>query len=323
MDRTKSFLGAGIALVALAAANGCGSSSSSALPSFSQPTAPGVSYGTANVRFLNGSPDTSPTGGTISVAGASTPPLATDVKFGGITPFFPFAAGLPAVFVARSPAWASSLSCTTPYSLTSGGSYTVVVVGQPAQSGNQGLQCQIFFESYQSVNPGQGQILFHHASPAAFFAGQPTLLFGTFTPAPQSPGAPQPAFTLSTPLGSASFATVLQANTAAGAVVSANVVAITSGGVGFYVVSPASPLPLPTPTPVPTPTPTSPVTPTSAPTPEASVYPMDAKLGAGNPGSLPDPTNAFPVGASTTFSIYVIDALPNRTLPLQLVGVMD
>lgn len=317
----------GVSIVAALAVAGCGGGgSSSPAPVVSQPAPPGSGLGTASVRFINGTPDhSSPTGGTISISGASGPPLA-DVPYSIVTRYFSFAAGLQAAFVFRSSQWTAPLSCTTPYALTQGGSYTVVVAGASNQSGNQGLQCQVFFENYAAGPSGQGQILFHHASPAAYFSGQPTLQFGLFTPAPQNPGGTQPPFTLSAPLGSAAFTTALLANTAAGVVVSSTFAAVSTGGVGFYVVPPPTPTPVPTATPAPppagaTPSPTS--TPIPTPTPEATLYPMNAQLGAGNPGSLPDPTNAFPVGTSTTLSIYVIDDLPGRSLPFQLVGVID
>jgi hypothetical protein len=247
------------------------------------------------------------------------PSAAPTVNYAAVSPFFSFQAGAPVSLTFQSPSWGSkTLTCVSPYPLTQGGYYTVVVAGQPSSSGNQGLQCQIYFENYLAENVGQGQVLFHHASPAAFFVGQATLVFGSFTPTPQTIGGAAPPYSISAPLGSATFAASLEKNSAAGSVISSTVAASGAGGIGFYVSTTPAPA-----TPSPTITPSWGANPAPTPTPEATVLPAYSSVGAGNLGALPDPTNAFPIANSWTFSIYVIDAPPGKEPPFQLVGVID
>ena len=318
-ERGAAALAAALSAVAVFA--GCGGGGSTAMP-VSQPASGTDSV--AYVRFLDGSPDANG-GGAMTVDGAAGQFVGT-VLYGNISPFVPFQANLRAVITVHSTSWQHALTCTTPYALLVGGSYTVVVAGQDASSGNQGLQCQLFAEPY-AVPPStaQGQVIFHHASPAAFFFNQPVLQFGTFVPG-QSPPV------LSPPICCATFVTTQSLGTVAAVPYPTMIPASGPGGVGFYVNASPSPSPVPTPLPTPvpgeTPAPTPVPTPTPTTTPEVTVLPLNAQLGTGpnitfNKGSLPDPTNTFPIGSSTTFSIYVIDAKPGATPPFTAIGVLD
>ena len=324
MPRTKRGLAAFATLLGIAAAAiaGCGGSGSSSTPSLSQPTS--QTAGSAYVRLLNGSPDASG-GGVITVDGPAGQLIGT-VPYMQISPYATFQAGLRMAVTVHSPSWQHLLTCTTPYAFAVGGSYTVVVAGQDTGTGNQGLQCQLFAEPYALPSPGSGQVIFHHASPTAFFNNQPTLQFGTFTPGSPSPPA------LSPPLGTVTFVTTLTLGTAAAVPFATMIPASSAGGIGFYInasptPSPASP-PGQTPTPTPTPIPGATATPTPTMTPEVTVLPMNAQLATGanlpqNSGALPDPSNTFPLGTSTTFSIYVIDVKQGSTPPFTAIGVID
>ena len=316
------------ALAAFALWTACGPSNGGTQSSRVQPI---VQPDDSFVRFINGSPDSSGAG-TLTVS-ARSGQFAT-VDYAKVTPFIAFTRGINAEFVISSPAWTTPLTCTTPYALVPAGHYTIVVSGSATGVGNQRLQCQLFGENFIVPGSGQFQMLFHHASPATYLAGQATLVTGTFTPAS---GTDPVTMTFA---GSATFTTIFAGpasssqTTVAAPTASFQLQGVTAQpGIGFFVNPSPTPAPpaTPTPTPLPpgaTPTPTAVpgATPTPTPSPEATALPANALLGAGNPGSLPDPFNFFPVALTTTFSLYVVDAPAGSSPPgppFRLVGVFD
>ncbi len=331
MDRGKHLrahaIAGAVALTAIAPA--CGGASHSA--PFTHVESPSTTN--AHVRFIDGAPDGSANHGSISVVARSGQYIA-NVAYAAVSSFVQVTGSIAAAFTITFSASSNALTCTTPFALLPGVYYTVVVAGSPTGVGNQALQCQFFSESYTSTSPAQ--LLVHHASPAAFLAGQGSLVAGTLN-------LPQGTFggeSVLTPLGTATFVTTLGGaanaapNSASGQTYSFSFPPSGPGGIGFYVVPSASPNPgasvSPTPSPSPTPgsSPPSSPSPSSspAPTPEATVLPAQAVVETGGPanimGALPDPSNTFPIGPVTTFSLYVIDAPPGST-PFQLLGVMD
>jgi hypothetical protein len=131
----------------------------------------------ASIRFVDGSPDAGnldlyyvPTGGTVGAT-----PQAT-VAYGAIQDFQsePATAAQVVLYAAGTKA-SPKASCSIPQ-LTNNGLYSIVVSGQVA---NQTLQCTLFQDTAFNAN---GQIRFHHASPAAAAAGLGSVAYGFYTP---------------------------------------------------------------------------------------------------------------------------------------------
>jgi hypothetical protein len=275
----------------------------------------------AHVRFLNGTPDGSKQGGVVSVI-AQSGQLAGTITYGQITQFITFTSGLNAVFSITSPTWPNPLTCTSPYVLVSESYYTLVVAGTLNGIGNQHLQCQFFAENF-TVQGGPASLLLHHASPAAYLGGEAVVSAYLLSP----PGTSTPQL-----VATATFQPLVTGTNVAGQVSPAAFTGATaaSGGLAFLVVPSSTPAPSPTPSP-PGATPTPSATPTSSgatptPVPGTTVAPSQAVIGGGNPGALPDPTNAFPVAGSNVISIFIIDSPANTapsSAPYVLVGVID
>ncbi len=335
MDRGKDLrthaIAAAIALTAIAP--GCGGGSHSTPVTRVESPSPT----NARVRFIDGSPDRSASHGSISVIARSGQYIA-NVAYANVSSFVQVTGSIAADFTITFSSSSNALTCTTPFQLLPGAYYTVVVAGSPTGIGNQALQCQFFSETYASS--ATAQLLFHHASPAAFLAGQGTLVTGTFNLVEGTFGVGS----VLAPLGTATFVTTLGGaanaapNSASGQTQPFAFPPSGPGGIGFYVVPSASPSPAmlpstsPSPSSTPTPAAASPSpSPSASPsptlTPEAIALPAQATFATGGPsnlsGALPDPSNTFPIGPVTTFSLYVIDAPPGSTPPFELLGVID
>jgi hypothetical protein len=277
--------------------------------------APQETPSAAKVRFINGVRDGKP----ITLGGPSLQMGISDLAYGALNPSgFISVPGSQRLKITVSPQGGAAVSCATPYGLSPGAFYTVVVVGTPVNTtGNQRLQCQIFVEQFAIPPSGQAQVLAHFAAPRLFLSGVSSVTFGQ-VPAPTPTPTPSPVPTL-TPTPNPSS------------------------------VPSATPTPSPTFSPSPTPTGVP-----GTPTPPGTVYgtteftsfsqngvnmvsgttlnvsqqalaaiefyafaggvvlastaPCESILGAANRAALPDPNNIFPFANSTTMSLYLIDA---------------
>jgi hypothetical protein len=298
MERISLRAAYAVAALLLCVATGCASGSSSMTPGAPQSTA-----SPAKIRVINGTSDVR----SISVSIPEAAAIA-NVTYATVVP--PAYQSLPSGDVTTltvQPDTAAAMTCVTPYRLTAGGFYTLVVAGsvQSPRGSNQGLQCQLFFENYVPVDPGHHEIMFHYASPALFNTGVPVLQFGHYDPATQTVAAGTPVKAL-THDGNAPFVAFLASttNTAAGIVQKADAPPTASTQVGYYVAPAATPDP-------------------TAAMVQTVVLPSNAVLGAGPASARPDPNNFFPFANSMTFSLYAIDPAAGSTAPVYLVGVMD
>ncbi|HYZ16119.1 MAG TPA: DUF4397 domain-containing protein [Candidatus Acidoferrum sp.] len=281
------------ACLGLAALAGCG------------PLNPGTiittNGGNANVRVLQGSPDTPTVDAKLDGSTALTP--SGGLAYGKFTGYASIASGSHSLAI--YPTGQSTATFTCPLGvLNAGVGYTIVIAGKQAagKGTSTGLQCQIFGEpAYPSVTSPQANISLHYASPAASAAGNVALSIGTFTPG---------TTTYNASVGASTFT----AQTSGSAVSNGTALTITgvttAPGVGFWVAAP----------------PTSGSTPTSV---LATILPSQGQAGASGSSGASDTGNIFPQSPLVNFAIYAIDAPAGATspsgaqTPITLVGVFD
>lgn len=268
------------------------------------PGAPQSTPSPANLRVINGTSDVQSI--SVSIPAATS---ISNVAHSAVVPpaYEPIPSG-QVTTLSVQPDTGAAITCVTPYRLTPGGFYTLVIAGSVKlpQGGNQGLQCQLFFENYVVPDVGHQEILLHYASPALFNTGVQSLQFGHFDPAKQTVTTSTLVQSLGTPDGIAAFVAFLQpgTNTAAGIVQKGDGAPTASNQVGYYIAS------------------GNPPDPTTAMV-QAVIFPSNAVVGAGPVSASPDPNNFFPFANSTRFSIYAVDATAGSSGPVTLIGVMD
>jgi hypothetical protein len=164
--------------------------------------------GTANVRFINGSPDA----GAFDVL-LNGKVIASNVAYGQITSYQPITVGtspLPQMAFVKTgtqtnifPPLAGGAAQTFQLGAGAGAKLTIVIEGEASFIGSRGLTLGAFIEPTIANNPGTYSIVFHHASPLASLAAPGGLyvgdiLFGSSaTPVPVSP-TPSPTATVTT-----------------------------------------------------------------------------------------------------------------------------
>lgn len=272
-----------LSLASLASLAACGGGSSGSSTVLSQ---------TAQLRFINGSPDAGSldihlgtnTGGTFA-GGAG-------LAYGTITAFQNEPTTSLAIVATTAGQTNTIVSCNVPQ-LQNNIRYTVVIAGKVANGGGTptGTQCQFFAEPNFTTPTGQASVTLHHASPAAAAAGATTLVFGNYTPNQ----------TNYTPYGSSATATFVSSGgaTATGTPINVIVQAVTTGsGTGIYVAPQSSPS-----------------------TSLATILPSQAQTGNAGASGAADTGNFLPYQSLINFDVYAIDG--QGASQVKLVGAFD
>jgi hypothetical protein len=287
--------------------------------------------GTANVRFINGSPDA----GAFDVL-LNGKVIASNVAYGQITSYQPITVGtspLPQMAFVKTgtqtnifPPLAGGAAQTFQLGAGAGAKLTIVIEGEASFIGSRGLTLGAFIEPTIANNPGTYSIVFHHASPLASLAAPGGLYVGDILFGSSNTFVVEGTMTFNSTSGNSQSLTGLSNQ---GAVIG-------PPGIGFYV----GPAPVASATPVPvspTPSPTATVTTTPAPVPSPTIYaaimpgPAVAQSAIEtNPAiSFPvtgvDSANinqSLPFNTDTNLFIYVIDS---TTTPsgVELIGTFN
>lgn len=248
--------------------------------------------GNANVRVLQGSPDTTPIDAKLDASAALT--AAGGLAYGKFTGYSSVASGSHSLAIYPTGQTTATMTCPLGL-LNAGQNYTVVIAGKHAAglATSTGLQCQIFAEpAYASLTSPQGNISLHYASPAASAAGDVALSIGTFQPGTTTYGAS---------VGASTF-TAQSGGSAVSSVTALTITGVTSApGIGFWVAS----LPQGT------------TTPTSV---LGTILPSQGQTGASGSSGASDTANAFPQSPLVNFAIYAVDG---QNSVVQLFGVFD
>jgi len=272
-----------LSLASLASLAACGGGSSGSSTVLSQ---------TAQLRFINGSPDAGSLDIHLGTNTGGTFAGGTGLAYGTITAFQNEPTTGQAIVATAAGQTNTIVSCNLPQ-LQNNVRYTVVIAGKVANGGGTptGTQCQFFAEPNFTTPTGQASVTMHHASPAAAAAGATTIAFGNFTPG-------QSNFT---PYGSNSTATFASSGgaTATGTPINVIVQAATSGsGSGIYVASQNSPN-----------------------TALATITPSQAQTGNAGTSGAGNTSNFLPYQSLINFDVYAIDG--QGTNRVQLVGAFD
>jgi len=275
-------------------------------------TTSGITSGTAQVRFINGSPDV----GAIDVI-INGHVVATAIAYRTITPYQSIQVGtnpLPQVAFVKTgtqvnifPSLASGQAQTFQLGTAPGTNLSIVIEGRTNVVGSAGLNLGAFIEpTIANTIAGTYAVVFHHASPSAALASPNGLDVGSVTlaSAPVYTRLGQMLFSSSTGSTQSFFGVTNQP------------AVVGPPGIGFYIaptinVTP-SPAPLPTTSPSPSPTPA--VTPTAAPyVPQtyAQLYPGPAPPGTKNQINGVDPANvnnSLPFQSDVNLFIFAIDS---------------
>lgn len=284
MIKTRAALAA-LSLASLASLAACGGGGSAGPAT--------VLSQSAQLRFINGSPDAGSidihlgnnTGGTF--AGG------TGLTYGQITAYQNEPTVAQSIVATTAGQTNTIVACNLPQ-LQNNVRFTVVIAGKVANGGGTptGTQCQFFAEPSFMTPTGQGSVTLHHASPAAANAGLQTLAFGGYTPGQanyQTFGGS--AFT--------TFSPVTGGATGQGKPTNVVTQAATSGaGVGIYVAAQATPT-----------------------TPVATILPSQAQTGNAAQSGATDTNNFLPYQALVNFDVYAIDGQGSNLV--QLVGAFD
>ncbi len=271
-----------LSLASLASLAACGGGSSGTSTALSE---------TAQLRFLNGSPDAGSLDIHLGTNTGGTFATGTGLAYGQFTTFQNEPTVSLSIVATGAGATNTVVSCNLPQ-LRNNQRYTVVIAGKVANGGGTptGSQCQFFQEIPFTTPAGQASVTAHHASPAAAAAGAATVTFGTFTP----PGSNY------TSAGTATFAPATGGATGQGTAVNVIIPAQTSGtGVGFYVAPPNTP-------------------PTTS---SATVLPSQGQAGNAGTSGAADTSNFLPYQSLINFDVYAIDGQNGKLV--QLVGAFD
>jgi hypothetical protein len=248
--------------------------------------------GNANVRVLQGSPDTTPVDAKLDGSTALTP--AGGLGYGKFTSYASIASGSHSLAILPTGQTTATMRCALGL-LNAGLNYTVVIAGkQSAGTGTStGLQCQIFSEpAYPAVTSPQANISLHYASPAASAAGDVALSIGAFPPGTIAYKASVGASTFTAPTSGSAVSSVTPLTITG---------VTTAPGIGFWVAS------LPSGTTTPT-------------TVLATILPSQGQTGASGSSGASDTGNIFPQSPLVNFAIYAVDG---QTGLVQLFGVFD
>lgn len=250
--------------------------------------------GNANLRVLQGSPDTTPIDAKLDASALVTP--SGGLAYGHFTGYSSIAAGSHSLAIYPTGQTTASMTCALGL-LNAGQNYTVVLAGKKAAGApgtSTGPQCQIFAEPvYAAVTSPQGNISLHYASPAAFAAGDVALSIGTFTPN---------TTTYNPSVGASTF-TAETSGSALSSVTPLTITGVTSApGIGFWVASP-------------------PATGTGPTSVLATILPSQGQAGGSGATGAADTGNLFPQSPLVNFAIYAVDGPAGQLI--QLFGVFD
>jgi hypothetical protein len=290
-----------------------------------------VTSGTANVRFINGSPDA----GAFDVL-VNGKVIASNVAYGQISSYQAVTVGsnpLPQMAFVKTgtqtnifPPLTGGAAQTFQLGAGAGANLTIVVEGESTYIGARGLSLGAFIEPTISNNAGTYSIVFHHASPLAALASPGGLYVGEILFGSTNAFIVEGTMVFNSTNGTQQSLFGLSSQTAVAG----------PPGVGFYV----GPAPVPTATPVPvspTPSPSASVTSTPVPVPSPTIYAaimpgpavtqsaVETNPAINFPVSGVDTTNtnqSMPFNTDTNLFIYVIDSTSSPS-GVQLIGTFN